>query len=128
MPRALPQRAIDHLRSVDLLIAMLSQLLTDVVHYLQIDPPPPVMPEHHAGSFFLDVKQIELTADLAMVALFGLRQAMQIGVQRLFARPSGAVDPLQHLVARVTAPVRPRHLGELEGFKPASLGNVGSAA
>ena len=72
------------------------------------------MPEGHAGRFVLEVEQVELLAELAMIALLGLFQAVQIGVEFLLVAPGGAVDALQHGVARIAAPVGAGELRQLE--------------
>ena len=86
------------------------------------------MPEDRPGRLFLQVKEIELLADAAMVALLGLFQAVQVLIELLLVRPGGAVDPLQHLVARIAAPVGAGDLGELERLELAGGGHVRPAA
>ena len=75
------------------------------------------MPEHGARRLFLLMEQVELAPDLAMVALLGFLEPMQVLVELLLVRPRRAVDALKHLVARIAAPVRAGHLHELEGFQ-----------
>ena len=53
---------------------------------------------------------------------------MEVGGQVLLVGPGSAVDPLQHLVAGIAAPVGTGHLGELEGGDLAGAGHVGTAA
>ena len=131
---AFPQHAIHDLRSVDFLIAVLAQQLADVVLHLDVDAPAPVVPEHHARRFLLDVEQVERLADLAVVALLRLFQPVQIGFQRLLIQPGGAVDTLEHLVAGIAAPVGPGHFHQLERLElaggrhvrpPAEINEVG---
>ncbi len=122
-----PQAAIHDLRGVDLLVAALAQQLPDVVLDLDVNPPAPVVPEHHPRRFFLNVEQIERLADLAVVALLRFLQPMQVGFQRFLIGPGGAVDALEHLVARIAAPVRARHLHQLEGFELAGGRHVRAA-
>ena len=86
------------------------------------------MPEDHPRSFVLQVEEIERAAELAVVALFGLFEAMQVQLEVVFFRPRGAVDPLQHFVARIAAPVRAGQLGELEHLELAGRGHVRAAA
>ena len=63
-----------------------------------------------------------------MVALLRLLEAMQIQLEIVFFRPRGAIDPLQHFVARVAAPIRARQLGELEHLELAGRRHVRAAA
>ena len=54
------------------------------------------MPEHRAGRFFLEVKQIHLAAEPAMVALLGFFDLLEIGVELFLLGKGGAVDARQH--------------------------------
>ena len=63
----------------------------------------------------VEAEQVELLAELAVVALLGLLQAREVGVEVLLREPRGAVDALQHRPSRVAAPVGAGDLGELEG-------------
>ncbi len=74
------------------------------------------------------MKQVQLAADAAVVALLRLLEAMQVLIELLLVRPGGTVDPLEHLVARVPAPIRPRHLRQLEGLELPGRGHVRPAA
>jgi hypothetical protein len=47
-----------------------------------------------------------LTAELAVIALLGLFEHVQIGVLVFLLRPCRAVDALQLFVLRIAAPVR----------------------
>jgi hypothetical protein len=87
----------------------------------------PVVPEHHARRFFLHVVQVELLADLAVVALGGLFQTLQVGLELLLVGPGGAVDALQHLVVGVAAPVGAGHLLQLEVVAMTHVGHVRAA-
>ena len=65
----------------------------------------------------------------AVVALLGLLDARAgIPSSCFLSGPGGAVDPLQHLVARIPAPVGPRELGELERLELAGGRHVRAAA
>ncbi len=63
-----------------------------------------------------------------MVALLGFLEAMQVRVLIFLFRPGGAVDPLQHLVLRVAAPVRAGELHQLEDPELAGGRHVRAAA
>ena len=63
-----------------------------------------------------------------MVALFGFLDAVQVGVEIFLLGPGRAVDPLQHLVLGVAAPVRAGELGQLEHAQLAGRRHVRAAA
>ena len=74
------------------------------------------MPEDHAPAFFLHVEQAHGLADAAVVALLGLLDAQQIGVQVFLGGPGRRIDALKLRIAVVSAPVGPRQLGQFEGL------------
>ena len=55
------------------------------------------MPEHRAGRFFLEMEQVHLAAEPAVVALLGLLDLLEIGVELFLLGEGGAVDARQHL-------------------------------
>src|SRR3546814_14945992 len=59
------------------------------------------MPEDQAGRFVLEMEQVEIAADLAVVAALGLFEHVQVGVLVVFGGPGRAVDALEHLVVAV---------------------------
>ena len=63
-----------------------------------------------------------------MVALLGLLDAGEVRVEVLLPRPRGPVDALEHLVARVAAPVGAGELGQLEHLEAAGRRDVRAAA
>ena len=71
VPGLLPQHRVHDLRRVDFLEAGLLLGLAHVGDQALEDPPALGMPEHRARGFFLHVEQVQLAADLAMVALLG---------------------------------------------------------
>src|SRR5260370_15172775 len=62
------------------------------------DGPALRVPEHHAGAFLLEVKQIELAAELAMIALLGFLYLPEVSVELFLLRKRRAVDPRQHRI------------------------------
>ncbi len=62
----------------------------------------------------VEVEEIELLAEAAMVALSCLLEAFEVGVQLLLAKERGPVDPRELGVRAVPAPVRARERGELD--------------
>ena len=73
-------------------------------------------------------EQVELDAELAVVARLGLLEAVQVLVERLLRLPRGAVDALEHRALLVAAPVRARDLRELERAEPLGRRHVRAAA
>ncbi len=92
------------------------------------DHPALGVPEHHAGRLLLQVKQIQLLAELAVVAFFCLLQAVEIGIEVFLPGPRGAVDALQHLVTRIAPPVGTGQPHQLEHLELAGGRHVGTAA
>src|SRR5439155_15461369 len=90
--------------------------------------PAPGVPEDRPRRLFLQVKQVEILANAPMIALLGLLEPVQIPIELLLVGPGGAVNALQHLVARIAAPVSPRDLGKLERLELSRGGDVRSAA
>ena len=112
----LPQHAVHHQRRLDLAVTGLVENVPHVLLDLLPDNPTLGMPEHHARRLFLHVEQVELLAQPPVVALFGFLEHVQIGVLLVLLRPGSAVDPLQHFVLCIAAPVGAGHLHELENL------------
>ena len=55
---------------------------------------------------FLNAEKVQLLAELAVVALFGLVELPQVVVQLFLCEECRAVDALQLLVVLVTLPIR----------------------
>ena len=124
----LPQSLVQNLGSFHFLIAVVLVNLAHVLLDLLPDRPALGVPEHGTWRMLVDVEQIQLAAQLAVVALFGFFQAEQIVLQLILGRPGRAVDALQHFIAVVAAPVSASHLHQLEVLELASAGHVGAAA
>jgi hypothetical protein len=86
------------------------------------------VPEHHARRHFVDVEQVEFLAQLAVVALLGFLDALDVLVELLLVGPGRAVDALQLLVLGVAAPVGAGQLRELEDLQEARVRHVRAAA
>ena len=100
-----PQHTVHHKRAFDFLILVLFQLRADESFQFTEDSPAIVVPEYHTRRFFLHMIQVKLLTDLTVVALRCFFQAQQMGVERLFIRPRGAINTLQHLIVAIAAPV-----------------------
>ena len=100
-------------RRVDQLVVVGDQPLAHVVLDLVADDPA-LGVEHRESRADLvrEGEQVELGAELAVVALGGLLHARLVGAQLVLARPRGAVDALQLLVLLVAAPVGGGDAGE----------------
>ena len=86
------------------------------------------VPEDQARTgLFLDAEQVQLLAELAVVALLGFLEPVQVRLQILLVEERGAIDTLQALAMLVALPVRTRHRKQLEGLDPPHRGHVRSA-
>ena len=128
MARGLPQRLVEDLRRVDLAV-IAGQAAAHIGDQRLEDGPALGVPEHHAGAFFLEVKQIELAAELAVVALLGFLDLLQIEVEVFLLRERRAVDARQHRIVAVAAPIGARDLHQLERIADlAGRGHMRAAA
>ncbi len=112
--RTLPQGAIQQHRGLHLDIVVLLDLAADVGLQRAPERMTLGMPEDLTGGFLLNVEEVHLAADLAMVALLRFLDAMEVVVELLLVAPGGAINALQLRVLRVTTPVSARNLGQLE--------------
>ena len=84
---------------------------------------------HQAGADFIgEAEQVELHAELAVVAPLGLLEQLEVAVEGLLGLPGGAVDALQAGVALIAAPVGGRAAGQLERRDVPGGGDVRTAA
>ena len=124
----LPQRLVEDLRRVDLAVVA-GQAAAHIGDQRLEDGPALGVPEHHAGTFLLEVEQVELAAELAMVALLGFLDLLEVGVEVFLLGERRAVDARQHRVVGVAAPIGAGHLHQLEGVADlAGRGHVRAAA
>ena len=72
--RRLPQRLVEHLRRVDLLVALLVEPAAHVVDQVLEHLPALGVPEDDARPLLLEMEQVHLAAEPAVVALLGLLQ------------------------------------------------------
>ncbi len=78
------------------------------------------MPEHRPRRLFLEMKQIHLAAEPAMIAPLGLLDLLEITGKLILVGPGGAVDAGEHRVLGIAAPIGARDLHQLEGGADAS--------
>jgi hypothetical protein len=69
-------------------------------------------------------EQLLVAADLPVIALPALLEAMQVLLQFLLGEKRRSVDPLHRLIAGVALPVRIRRAEHLERLQPAGRGDV----
>ena len=113
----------DHLVAAGEVLAPL-ELLDDVAQQRALR-----VPEHETGADLVgEREQVELLADLAVVALLRLLDAVQVGLERGLVGEAGAVDALEHPVLLVPAPVGAGDREQLEGLDLAGRGDVRPAA
>src|ERR1700738_532147 len=80
MARGFPQRLVENLRRVDL--AVIAREAPAHIGDQRLKNGPALrVPEHHAGTFLLEVKQVEFAAELAVVALLGLLDLLEISIE-----------------------------------------------
>ena len=123
-----PQTFVDDLRAFDFLVAI---VLVDLAHVLlHALPQRPALgvPEHQARRMLVDMEQIQLTAEFAVVALFGFFQHGEVLLQVFFGSPSRTVNALQHFLGVVAAPIGSGQFHQLEVLELARAGHVGATA
>ena len=76
----------------------------------------------------MEGEEVELLAELAVVAALGLLEELKVAGEVGLVLPGGAVDALQHGLGRVATPVGARDAHELEGLALAGAAHVGAAA
>ena len=123
-----PQRFVNDLRAFDFLVAVVLVNSTHVLLNLLPNRPALGVPEHQAWCVLVNVKQIEFTAQFAVIALLCFFQLGQVVLQIFFAGPSGTVNALQHFVFAVAAPIGTRYLHKFEVLELAGTGYVRAAA
>ena len=73
------------------------------------------MPEDLARVLGVEVEEVELHAETAVVALLRLLEAGDVRIEIRLVLADDAVDALEHLVVLVAAVVATRHLHQLDG-------------
>src|SRR5204863_390976 len=87
------------------------------------------MPEHEpAAHVLLHAEQVQLAAELAVIALLRLFEPVQVIGQLLLVAPSSAVDAGELGIVLVAAPVRAGKAQQLEGASLFGVAAVAAAA
>ena len=115
MAGSFPKLAINKLRCLHFLIIGDIQAAAHIGFNRAIKPPALGVPEDRTHRLILQVEQPHFLADFAVVALFRFFQLQQIRVEFLLVAPGGAINPAQHGVAMIAAPIGAGHLHQLEG-------------
>ena len=129
VPAGLVELDLADMRGVNGLIAALEQLVLEEVFEDAPDDRPLGHPEDQArADQGRDREQAQLLADLAVVALLGLFDLGEVGVEVLLVEEGGAVDALEHRLVGVAFPVGPGDREELERADLAGVGDVRASA
>ena len=116
-------------RGADEVEALLDVPAADVVLHLPLDDAALGVEDREAGADLVgEAEQVQLGAELAVVAALGLVQPVQVGLEGVLALPRGAVDPLQLRVLLAAAPVGGGAAGQLERRDGAGGRQVRAAA
>src|SRR5690606_25075328 len=127
--RGLEELPLGGVRGVDELVALLLVPAPRVVLHDPADDAALGVEDGEAGADLLrDGEQVQLAAQLAVVALLGLGEELQVRLQLVLGRPGGAVDALELLVLLAAAPVRGGVPHQLERRDVPGGGQVGTAA
>ena len=126
----LEQRALRDVGAVDELVAAgLVRLARVVLHHPADDAALRVEDGKPGSDLLGEGEQVQLGAELAVIALLRLLQERQVRAQRVLRRPCGAVDALQLLVLLVAQPVGGGRSHELDRVRGdvARVGDVRAA-
>ena len=121
---ALPELAVEDHGGGDLHIAVLFVDLAPVVDQGVAQDHALGQEEGEAGAFVGEHEQAQLLADLAVVALLGLLDALEVLIQLFLFHKAGAVNALERLAAGVAPPVRAVAGSELDGVALDPAGGV----
>src|SRR3954454_8789511 len=125
----LPQAAVEQQRAAHLLVPRRVEPATHVVFDYAVEGPALRVPEDAADRLFLQMRQVELAAKLAVIAPLGFLQPEQVLIELLLAWPGSAVDTLQLRLFGGAAPIRAGHIHQLEGLaEPPGRGQMRSDA
>ena len=111
--RCLPQHLVEHLRRVHFLVVF-AEPPAHVGDELLEHGPAVRVPEDDARPLLLEMEQIHLAAEAAMVALFRFLEHGEVALQFVFGVPGRAIDAGQLRVARIAPPIGAGDLHQLE--------------
>src|SRR5919202_668265 len=110
----LPQLDVPHQRRLHLVVAALRVLLAAELLERVPDDHPLWVPERRARRDVLEVVEVELRAEPAVIAALRLLQPFEVRVEVGLRVEGRAVDPRQLLVVLIASPVRAREARELD--------------
>ena len=116
MSRLFPKLTVDQHRCFYLGIAACTNLTTDIFLQQTIERPALIMPKDLTNRLFLNMKKIKLLTKFTMITLFRLFQHMQMRFQLLLICKRNPINTLQHLIIRISTPIRTCHLCQLKMF------------
>ena len=128
MPGLLPQGFVNDLRTLDLLVPVVAVDLPHVLLNTLPQRPTLGMPKNQTWCVVINVEQVQLASQFAVIALFGLFNHGQVLLQLILAGPGRAINALQHLILVIAAPVSAREFHQLEEFKFAGARHVRAPA
>ena len=113
----LPEVEAHDVRGKDEVVAALEQFVAEPVLDDLSNEAALGMPEDEAGAgFFLNAEEVELDAELAMVAALGFFKTVQMFVQLFLREESHGVNALELGIAFLALPVGARDVHQLEGL------------
>ena len=115
-------------REHELVAAVLVALPAVVLDQLAHDGALGVPDGEPAAELVREAEQVELGGELAVVALLGLGELVEVGLQRRVGLPRRAVDALQHRALLVAPPVGAGDLLQLEVAEAAGRRHVRALA
>ena len=104
--RRLPQLAVDNLGRPDFEVSGSVEASPHVVFQSTVDGPAIGVPEDHAGRLFLQMEQGHRLAELAVIPFLRLLDHAEVGLQVFPVFECDPVNPLEHRVPAVAAPIR----------------------
>src|SRR5690554_2895115 len=119
MPRGMEELVIEDLRRDHLVIIGLTIEIADIIDERVIDERAARLEEGRGRRIGVKGDEIELAAELSMIALLRFFSLREIGSQRFRIGEGRTVDALKHRVTLIAAPIRARAMRELEGLQKA---------
>ncbi|MNI62408.1 hypothetical protein D3C73_1177290 [compost metagenome] len=124
----LPEPVVHHQGCADFVIAPLELQLPGEILQLVPDRHAALEIEGHSRRLFGEHEQLQLFAELAVIALLRLFQIAEMLLQHTFIRKSSSVDALQHPSSGISPPVGSRHAQQLERLDAPCAWKMGATA
>ena len=117
VPGGFPLLGVHQLRRLDFVIPAAINRAAHISLQLAPDEVTLGVPEDRAVGLALQMEQVHLGAELAVVALGGLFEPDQMLVQLLLVEPAGAVNAAEHRFGLIAAPIGTRNPCQFEGVR-----------